>query len=308
MPLAHVTLDGKTYTPEDLLDFLATRPGRTQWTYELAKSIMDQQQDRKDRISTTSLTAKCLRSNAMERALPFTNALEKMYAAFRGTLYHGQLEQYYAPGCIAEARYHATLPNGDPLSGSPDLVDISRGVLYDYKTSKSVPRFDRVWEDHALQLQINRWLVDNAHTVDFEGKSYTLVGNSKAAKANRARFVPIDWQELAIVYLDMDGPKTIPVWKSIIVPTKDGKGTKKARVADIWTDEQALEVIEERYETTKEAMKFVTAAREDGNIDLGLLPPIPPGFTHQSHVLCNYCPVRVECRNYDELERGVVSE
>lgn len=306
MPLAHVTLDGKTYTPEELLDFLATRPGRTQWTYELAKSILAQQQDREARISTTSLTAKCLRSNAMERALPFTNSLERMYAAFRGTLYHGQLEQHYAPGSIAEARYHALLPNGDPLSGSPDLVDISRGILYDYKTTKSVPRFDRMWEDHALQLQINRWLVDNAHEVEFEGKTYNL-RTGRGAAANRDRFVPIDWQELVIVYLDNDGPKTIPVWKSIVVPTKDGKGTKKARTADIWTDEQALEVIEEQYARTKEAMKFVTAAREDGDIDLGLLPPVPVGFTHQAHVLCNYCPVRLECRTYDELERGVSS-
>jgi hypothetical protein len=280
----------------DCLDCAHTRENSCHFTYELLSSMFAQQQDRGVRISTTTLTAKCIRSEYFKRLEDYAEKPEKLWAAFRGTMYHGQLEQHAAPGSIEEARYHAETDYGH-LSGSPDLVDIRMGVLYDYKVTKEVPKFSYPWEDHVAQLNVNRWLVDNADWVEWRGQAYLLnqdreqhvleqIGEgflNTNVRKNLALFRPVQWNELVVIYMDDKGPKPITCTKSVEVSKVGGDGTKKQRVPDIWDDKKSLAYINDKYLLAKKA--FYGDA----------VPAIPDNFIGWEHPLCGFCPKKKEC-------------
>lgn len=296
MPLAHIRCCDTTFTIEEAYEHVRDRNNGCEWTYELLDamfktSVAHPSNEDPTRISTTVLTGKCKRQTALERFNPFTKTPGDLWAAFRGTMFHAQLEKYVAPGSYGEARFfvedlgqqipelrkHLKKKGDRSFSGSPDLVDPMVGVLYDYKRTKEVPRFNTTWPDHTAQLNINRWLVDYADYVEHEGERYDLQDADV-----RARFVPVEWQELVVVYVDDKGPKPIAVTKSIQIPKKDGNGTKAARVADIWSDKDCEDYIVREYVESRLALNTGIA-------------PIPEGWEHQSHVLCGYCPVRDLC-------------
>lgn len=288
MPLVGVQLkpEGEVYTLDEALE-KSLSGDMGEFTYELLAAMFDCANDgthEGPRLSTTTLTAKCFRSTYLERTEDYVELLPRMWAAFRGTMFHGRLEQYEGPNSIAEARFHAELPEIGPFSGSPDLVDITRGILYDYKFTKEVPRFDRVWPDHIEQLNINRWLVDHAHTVTYKDEDHDLTDPE-----TRSRFVPVEWQDLICVYMDDRGPKPIRAYESIQVPKKNGDGTKPMRVAAIWSNEQARDFIVSRYTERK------------GYFDEQKVPRIPEGFEGQGHPLCGFCANKHRCREL-ELE------
>ena len=262
----------------DCLSCAAKRNNTCQFTYELLSSIFSQVQDRGDRISTTTLTSKCLRSEYLKRKEDYFEDPEKMYPAFKGTLLHGELEQHVLTGSVEEARYWVELEPGRLLSGSPDLLDVDQGILYDYKTTKEAPRFGYPWQDHIAQLQVNRWLVDKAFKVEYRNQEFDL-----SHPKNRERFVPPVWNELVVVYLDGKGPKPITITTTVDVPKVDGNGTKRSKVPDIWTNERVEEFINTKYEAAEQALVG------------GELPPIPEGMENWDHPLCGFCPKRREC-------------
>ena len=271
--------DGNVVLPVvKVLDHLSKRDGG-QFTYELMASMLAQVQERGERISTTTLTAKCLRSEFLKRKEDYIEDPKRMYASFRGTMFHGQLEAFAHPQAIAEARYHVDNALGlGPLSGSPDLVDPKTGYLYDYKFTKENPRWDKAWGDHEEQLQVNRWLVDHADRVEYQGFEFDM-----ADRAHQARFRPVDWQGLIVMYMDDKGPKPILITRSEQVPKKTGPGTKAARVADIWSDERVEEYICERYVAAQKALTE------------NELPDITPAYEGWEHPLCNFCPKKKSC-------------
>lgn len=287
-------------TTAEALEHTANRLNDCPYTYELMDAMLQTSVAHPSnvdasRISTTVLTQECLRSVALDRFNDYVLEPADMWAAFRGTMFHKQLEAYAAPGSYGEARFFVTdlgvqipavkkaIPRKKDrwFSGSPDLVDPNAGILYDYKRTKEVPRWNTVWNNHIQQLNINRWLVDHADTVEHLGEIYDLLDPEV-----RLRFVPVEWQELVIVYVDDKGPKPIAVTKSIDVPKVDGSGTKKARVADVWSDETAEKFIAEKYIAARAALTTGSA-------------PIPAGWEGQSKPLCNYCPSRMLCANLE---------
>lgn len=304
-------------TIQEALAHVEHGQNRCQWTYELLAAMLDAQTQHPSaqdgtRISTTVLTKKCLRQLVFERQVDHAVDPAMLYAMFRGTLFHAQLEGWAHWENYAEARFYVAdlgvqipavmdaLPTENrSFSGSPDLVDPQRGVLYDYKRTKEVPRFGRVWPDHGAQLNINRWLVDNADTVEVaavEGlEPDALALNGKAVydldrDDVRAYFVPVDWQDLVIVYADDLGPSRLSFTKSIQVPKKGSAGTKAARVPDIWSDEKVEAYIAEHYVTARRALL-------DG------IAPIPEGWEYQSHALCVRCPQRRLCAENERAGR-----
>lgn len=292
MPLSSVVCScKKSFGPEGILDHLSSRTTNCEFTYELAASILDQIQDRGDRISTTTLTAKCSRSEALKRRFPYQEELLKRWAAFRGTLYHGQLEVHAKEGSIAEARYHMYLPGLGPFSGSPDLLDVEQGVLYDYKTNKENPRYAYPWSDHIEQVNINRWLVDQATEVEYQGEMFDLDADPLA----RLQFVPKEWSRLVLVYIDDKGPKPLTCTRSEEITYKNGnKG--KARVPEIWPDERVEAIVRAKYEEYQSSLK-----------DDGPIPPIPASFHHWMHPLCGYCPVKELCVDLRMEEKQAAS-
>ena len=126
-------------------------------------------------------------------------------------------------------------------------------------------------------MQINRWLIDHATKVEWDGKTYT------SEKTIAKLFRPVDWQALILVYMDGSTVKPIRVWKSIQVPTKVEGKTKPQRVDDIWEDERVEELVRERYAAVKAAFA-------------GDIPGIPgPDWAEASHPLCGWCPVKQWC-------------
>lgn len=294
MPLAGLLCpcrkcDGAEQPVAKALDHLSKR-NDGQFTYELMASMLATVQDREDRISTTTLTSKCLRSEFLKRKEPYVEDPKRMYASFRGTMFHGQLERFAHPQAIAEARYHVDNALGlGPLSGSPDLIDPKTGHLYDYKFTKENPRWERAWGDHVEQLQVNRWLVDKADRVEFQGFEFNMDD-----RANQARFRPIDWQGLIVMYLDDKGPKPILITRSEQVQKKTGPGTKAVRVADIWSDDRVESYITERYVAAQTALKD------------NVLPDITPAYEGWQHPLCGFCPKKTSCIDHfieDEVNR-----
>jgi hypothetical protein len=307
MPLTKVECCGFDcpVTPEQCVDHASTRRNECSYTAEMLSAMFAEVQDRGTRITTTALLAKCLRQEHLTRTEEYTVEPKDLWASFRGTMFHGRLEQYAAPGCIAEPRFYAELPDLGELTGSPDLVDVQRGILYDYKNTGKPPRFGRPWDNHVQQNNINRWLVDNAYKVEtpapvFDADGFALDFILTEGEGSffydltdpdiRSVFVPVDWQKLIVVYLNDEGSFPLECTKSIQVPKKSGEGTKPARVPDIWTDAHAEAFIRERYIETSEAL-----------VD-GVLPDIPEGFEGQAHVLCNYCPKRARCRELEVLD------
>lgn len=279
MPLTSVVCScEKTFTPQGVLDHLDDRKSGCEFTYEVAASIIAQVQDREDRISTTTLTTKCIRSEVLKRKEPYTETLMKQWAAFRGTLYHGQLEAFEKPSSIAEARYWMNLDGLGPFSGSPDLVDPVHGVLYDYKTNKENPRWSYPWADHVEQVNINRWIVDHAEKVEYQGDMLSM-----ADPDILRRFRPKEWHSLVLVYMDDKGPKVLTCTRSEEVLCKNGN-KRKARVPDIWSDDRVESLVREKYAIAKAAL-----------LPSSDIPAIPESFQYWQHPLCNFCPVKRRC-------------
>lgn len=280
MPITHLELRRGTVPVQQALDIALSEGECDGYTWELLSALLAEQQDREDRISTTYLLSKCPRSEYLQRTTNYSVKPGALWAAFRGTMLHGRLESHAHPRNIAEARYHLELPGLGPLSGSPDLVDPVLGILDDYKTCGpgKAPRFGGPWDEHVAQVQINRWLVDHATHVEYDGETYYLDDPEF-----RWRFVPPHWTKLRLIYLDVDkGPQVMDCTKSIQVPAKKG-GTKPMRVPDIWDDARVEQLVRAKY-----AERVDTHTTDE-------VPPIPAGFERQSHVLCGYCPVREQC-------------
>lgn len=298
----------QAHDPDTVLEHAAQRDN-PRFPYELLRAMLNEVQDRGRRISvTTVLSGKCLRSEVLKRTRPYTDDPAKLYASFRGTMFHGRLEQTAHPDAIPEARFHKHLDGLGWFSGSPDLVDPVRGYLYDYKFTGENPRFDYPWGDHKEQVQMNRWLVDHCdyvETADGEAYPVTEAGcmalgeeyDEGKCKAVAERFRPYDWQALVVVYMDDKGPKPIACTRSIEIPQKgDPTRTKKVRVPDIWEDERVEELIRENYLPAQQAL----------DPDCTELPPIPPDYESWKHPLCNYCPVKADCvREYIEEQVSI---
>lgn len=321
MPVTLIECCGRVMTPDECLEHVATGRNKCEWTYELTAAMlhaMVQHPSHADgtRISTTVLTQKCLRQLVWERQTDYTTSLAGQWAMFRGTQFHGQLEAFAHPLSYAEARFYVhdlgkqipavakALPRKDrSFSGSPDIVAPDYGRLGDYKRTKEVPRFNFPWQDHVAQGNINRWLVDNADTVAIASPPAGLPANKDGQVAGvypddtgryvfdmsdpdiRAAFVPVEWQELVVIYVDDKGPKPITCTESINVPAKNG-GTKKARVPELWSDERTEKYIADKYIAARLALLAGIAA-------------IPSGWEYQSHVLCGYCPMRRLCAEHE---------
>lgn len=324
MPVTKVECCGRIMSIPEALAHTATC---REWTYELLAYVLDANtrhpsNDDPSRISATVLTSKCLRQLALERYEEYTIEPSKLYKMARGTQFHGFMEEMAHPNAYAEARFYVddlgaklpavleALPDDDrSFSGSPDLVRPKQGILYDYKRTGQVPRFNYAWGNHVEQLNVCRWLVDNADrvalveagrgaldaetlrgapgciSVELRDDDTLLATWDMTHEAVRARFVPYEWTELIVVYVDDDGPKPLIITESIRVPAKKG-GTKPARVAAVWEDEKVEAFIADHYVQARHALN-------------NRIAPIPSGWEFQSHTLCGYCAVRRSCAEYE---------
>lgn len=302
MPLSHVYCckengenERKCAVPvEECLEHAGSRRNTCSFTYELLKAMFDNVQDRGRRVSTTTLSTACMRSEWYQRLGEYTEQPKKLYASFRGTMFHGQLEGNAHPDSVAEPRYHIDLTDYGlgPFSGSPDLVDVKKGLIYDYKFVKETPKYAYPYAKHVEQAQINRWLVDNAEWVECRDEYGAMQQYRLERPENRARFVPMDWQGLYVVYMDDKGARPLLVTKSERVLGKNGR-EKSVRVADIWSDERVFDLIRTRFDEVQQAFTSDTP------------PDLTEEFRGWEHPLCDYCPAKRECVRYEMQEAAL---
>lgn len=131
-------------------------------------------------ISVTSMLG-CLRKAALERRHDAYVDPRQLYHAFRGQLFHVLAERGLPEGAVAERRFSRTIA-GVTVSGQPDLIWPEHRLLVDFKSTRRAPPKEP-YPQHALQVNLYRWLVEPAYSVD----------------------------RLEIVYLDMECARSLPV-------------------------------------------------------------------------------------------------
>jgi hypothetical protein len=134
-------------------------------------------------LNVTDLTG-CVRQSFLKATEPYYQRPDHQYWAYRGTLAHLLAEQGAGPGIIAERRFERELelPNGTSvtITGKPDEIDPTRGLLIDYKTTDRAPRQPSPL--HIAQVNVYRWLVGPEFAIDRLGIVYlTMKGVKKAS-------------------------------------------------------------------------------------------------------------------------------
>jgi CRISPR/Cas system-associated exonuclease Cas4 (RecB family) len=134
-------------------------------------------------LSVTELTG-CTRQAYLKVTEPYYQRPDQQYWSYRGTLGHLLAERGAGPGIVAERRFERALqlPSGRQVSitGKPDEIDPSRGLLIDYKTTDRAPR--QLSPLHIAQLNAYRWLVTPEHEIERLGIVYlTMKGVQKAS-------------------------------------------------------------------------------------------------------------------------------
>lgn len=221
---------------DDLLGLaLSEGPMWSPWSYELIQAVMQHHQER-DYLSTSAITGGCYRGTVLERREDYVDSLDQRYASIRGTLVHRTMELAARPGSMPEWRFNTDL-HGFEFSCSPDLIVPNDGLLVDYKTTETPPDY-YPYRHHSDQVQLNRWVVNNA-------KTWTVPEDAPPVDV-QPQF--IDFRKLAVVYLGPKKPLTMLVTKSIDVRNASGKGTHKSKVPYVWSDKEAIAFLEPRLE------------------------------------------------------------
>jgi len=134
-------------------------------------------------LSVTALTG-CVRQAFLKTTEPYHQRPDQQYWSYRGTLGHLLAERGAGPDTVAEQRFERELrlPSGrpGPITGRPDEIDPSRGLLIDYKTTDRAPKLPSPL--HIAQLNVYRWLVAPEYQIERLGIVYlTMKGVRKAS-------------------------------------------------------------------------------------------------------------------------------
>lgn len=228
------------YEKDELLEYAVDAPpGWSDWTYEVINACLAEQQER-DYISTSMLVDGCYRSKVIERRAEYVAELEDMWAPFLGTLVHRTLENSVRPGGVAEARFWTTFDvpkvGKVEVSCSPDAVfsGTPKGSLVDYKKTEQAPPYGNPWGNHTQQVNLNRFIVNNAVRWETQDGS-DLPWNPRTLAIG----------SLYIVYMTPKGPKLMECLKAQPWKFKNGnEGTKK--LPYVWSDRGVLDFLEPR--------------------------------------------------------------
>lgn len=268
------------------------------YPYNVLASILEEKNRPTTGISVTQLVGKkCLRCQVLQRYEEYAEPVEAMFSRWRGTITHAALEKFLPKDSIAEVRFWTELAGLGEASRPAVLhgqVDLIRGDgIYDGKTTKRAPLYDKVWEDHNEQLQTYRWLANHATKAtrwcEKEGVEKELPGVLED-------FGRREYKHLGVYYIDPDKVKPLEVRKAVQVQKRDGKGTKPAKVPDVWSNAAVEAMLFPRYERLSRAFQEYEAT--------GKLPPMPAPFDMVNSFEHRYSPTADTCiRRWVEEER-----
>lgn len=273
-------------TPKAVLRHLKGSVPSCKIPYEVADAIIYGQEPRPPKqwmfpgdkfprtvMSISALAGSCTRQSWLKNmgyAQDVVIDLQKAFAAFMGTAVHDYLAKHTRPGAVAEQRLVAEHPTLEDVlvTGRPDLVVPDEGLIIDWKTAladRSVPF--RMYDSWLVQLQLYRWLWDNAQWAADPGMT-----KLEAPPTIRT----VQWQDLQITRITREEVTTLHA--------RTGRGRKSDPV-DIWDDLDCIQLLDER-----------------GGQLIGNNPPAPPpGWTSGTDIkfptapLCSHCEVREAC-------------
>ena len=165
----------------DCLEHSETDPPECGFVHPILAGIVNNIRGEMKEITVTQLL-NCLRKVVLDRRHDHYVEPGQLWYAFRGQMFHQIAAGVELDESIVEQRFRRDVA-GITLSGQPDLIVPGHKKLYDFKTAKRVPRKGRIYANHALQLNIYRWLVLPHHEIE----------------------------ELELVYMDMSEVKRIEV-------------------------------------------------------------------------------------------------
>jgi len=166
---------------EQCLEHSRSDPPECGFTYAILGGIVNNLRGEMEEITVTQLL-NCLRKPVLERRHDVYLDPRQLYYAFRGQMFHQIASTADLDGCVVEQRFKRVIA-GVTLSGQPDLIVPQHAKLYDFKTTRRVPKDGKPYAQHGLQVNIYRWLALPDYPVD----------------------------HLEIVYLDMSNVVRVPV-------------------------------------------------------------------------------------------------
>lgn len=159
---------------EECLKCSATAENKCHYTSAMIRAIMGQI-EHQEKYHVTMLTG-CLRSVYYGLTEDLYPTLQNLYYFFRGRAFHENLE-HNELGYEHEIKVKkkiliepiinemCELKLGKPfeveLQGSIDEINLKKGLIRDYKSTKSIPKFQYAYTNHTLQLNIYLYLLQN---------------------------------------------------------------------------------------------------------------------------------------------------
>jgi len=148
----------------DCLEHAKTDPPECGFVHPILAGIAGNIRGEMAEITVTQLL-NCVRKVVLERRHDHYVEPGQLYYAFRGQMFHQIASGIELEGAVVEQRFRRVIA-GVTLSGQPDLIAPGLRKLYDFKTARRVPRDGHVYANHALQVNIYRWLVQPHHEID----------------------------------------------------------------------------------------------------------------------------------------------
>ena len=148
----------------DCLEHAKTDPPECGFVHPILAGIAGNIRGEMAEITVTQLL-NCIRKVVLERRHDHYVEPGQLYYAFRGQMFHQIASGIDLDGSVVEQRFKREVA-GITISGQPDLITPGLRKLYDFKTARRVPRDGQVYANHALQVNIYRWLVLPHHEID----------------------------------------------------------------------------------------------------------------------------------------------
>ena len=148
----------------DCLEHARTDPPECGFVQPILAGIVNNIRGEMSEITVTQLL-NCLRKIVLDQRHDHYVEPQQLYYAFRGQMFHQIAAGIPLDDCVVEERFRRDVA-GITISGQPDLIVPRLRKLYDFKTTKRVPRKGQVYANHGLQVNIYRWLVQPLYPID----------------------------------------------------------------------------------------------------------------------------------------------
>lgn len=296
MPLTGLTTlaePGRVFTPQALLDYLASSDNQTQWTYAMGRLVLARDEAATGKLNVASLASTCPREFWLRTYLDYTLELESLgwalvqtwlwamvasvptnlgaeENALRGVTYGKRVDLPDGSSVVLPARLGELLPDYDG-PGQAHLRDYQPAL-------RSLPRYDVPFSTHALQLNLRRWVLS-----PFPSEPLRLPNGVEfwepAAERLWEPAEPVNVVSGEVVYLSGAEAKR----------TYLGRGSRTGWMGLPYLNERVAALLPAYRSAVVTPYQTAIASPEDGGY----------GFRWK----CEHCPVRAQCwQHYTQYE------